>query len=171
MGSASGRQLSTRQHVMNATGQKLIVDNRRAKRDYEILERFEAGIALRGTEVKSLREGRISLKDSYADVENGELYLIGAHISPYEKGSVWNHDPERPRKLLMHKREIIRLGSQVAEKGLALIPLRVYFSRGKVKVELGLCRGRHKTDKRALIREREVLREMDRAVKQVRTRG
>ncbi len=169
MGSAPRRELILA--IGNAVGEKLIIDNRRARRDYEVLERYEAGIALRGTEVKSLREGRISLKDSYADVENGELFLIGAHISPYEKGSVWNHDPERPRKLLMHKREITRLGSQVAEKGLTLVPLRLYFSRGKVKVEIGLCRGRHKTDKRALIREREVLREIDRAVKQVRTRG
>jgi len=153
-------------------GEKLIIDNRRARRDYEVLERFEAGIALRGTEVKSLREGRISLKDSYADVENGELFLIGAHISPYEKGSVWNHDPERPRKLRMHKREILRLGGQVAEKGLTLVPLRLYFSRGKVKVEIGLCRGRHTVDKRAVIREREETREMDRAIKRVvRTRS
>lgn len=152
-------------------GEKIIADNRRARRDYQVLERFEAGIALQGTEVKSLREGKISLKDSYATVENGEMVLIGAHISPYEKGNIWNHDPERPRTLLMHKREILRLGSQVAEKGLTLVPLRVYFSRGKVKVELGLCRGRHTTDKRAVIREREVLREMGRAVKQVRVRG
>jgi len=149
-------------------GQKHIAENRRARRDYHILERLEAGIALRGTEVKSLRAGKISLKDSHAEIAGGEMFLVGAHISPYEQGNIYNHDPERRRKLLMHKREILRLGSQVAEKGLTLVPLRVYFLRGKVKVELGLCRGKAGIDKRATIREREVKREMDRAIKQAR---
>ncbi len=142
--------------------QKLIVQNRRARRDYHILDRFEAGIELRGTEVKSLRAGHMTLKDSYADVENGELFLINAHISPYEQGNIYNHDPERPRRLLMHKREILRLGQQIAEKGLTLVPLRVYFKRGRVKVELGLCRGKHIIDKRAALRERDIKRETDR---------
>ncbi len=146
-------------------GQKLVVQNRRARRDYHILERFEAGIELRGTEVKSLRAGKMSLKDSYGDVENGEIYLVGAHISPYEQGNIFNHDPERPRKLLMHKREILRLGSQVAEKGLTLIPLRVYFKRGRVKVEIGLCKGKHTVDKRDALRERDIQRETDRYLK------
>lgn len=148
--------------------EKTVVQNRRARHDYHILERFEAGIELRGTEVKSLRSGKISLKDSYADVAHGELFLIGVHISPYEQGNIYNHEPERPRKLLMHKREIKRLTGIVVEKGLTLIPLRVYFKRGIVKVELGLCRGKHKADKRAIIREREASREIAHAIKVVR---
>lgn len=146
-------------------GEKLIVENRRARHDYHILERFEAGIELRGTEVKSLRDGKMTLKDSYADIEAGEILLVGAHISPYEQGNVWNHDPERPRKLLLHKHEILKLGSQVAEKGLTIIPLRVYFKKGRAKVELGLCRGKNVVDKRATIRDRAVKREIERYMK------
>ena len=146
-------------------GEKVIAQNRRARRDYRVLEKHEAGIALRGTEVKSLRQGKMTLKDSYVDVRGGELYLVHAHIPPYEHGSVFNHDPERDRKLLMHKREIIRIGSKVAEKGLTLVPLRVYFKNGRVKVEVGLCRGKHQTDKRAVIKEREAKVEMERAMK------
>jgi len=146
-------------------GVKTIVQNRRARHDYHVLEKHEAGIELRGTEVKSLRDGRIQLKDSYVDVENGQLYLVGAHISPYDKGNIYNHDPERPRRLLMHKREIRRLGTQVAEKGLTLIPLSLYFKEGRAKVEVGLCRGKHAADRRETLREREALREMDRAMK------
>jgi SsrA-binding protein len=146
-------------------GEKIIVTNRRARHDYHVLEKHEAGIELRGTEVKSLRAGHVVLKDSYADVVNGELFLIGAHINPYEQGSVWNHEPERDRKLLMHKREIRRLASQTAEKGLTLVPLRLYFKQGRAKVELGLCRGKHTVDKRRTIQEREVKREMERAVR------
>ncbi|GMV94379.1 MAG: SsrA-binding protein [Candidatus Hydrogenedentota bacterium] len=149
-------------------GIKTIVSNRRARHDYHVLEKHEAGIVLRGTEVKSLRAGQMVLKDSYADIVGGEMYLIGAHINPYEQGTVWNHDPERQRKLLLHKREIERLGAQVAEKGLTLVPLSVYFKDGKAKVELGLCRGKQTIDKRRTIQEREVKREMDRAVKSVR---
>lgn len=146
-------------------GEKTIVQNRRARHDYHVLDRFEAGIELRGTEVKSLRGGHISLKDSYADVENGEMFLVGAHIHPYEKGNIYNHDPERPRRLLMHKREIVRLGAQIAEKGLTLVPLRVYFKQGRVKVELGLCRGKQTVDKRQTLRERDIKRETDRILK------
>lgn len=146
-------------------GEKIIVTNRRARHDYHILEKFEAGIELRGTEVKSLRAGHVVLKDSYADVVNGELFLIGAHINPYEQGTVWNHEPERDRRLLMHKREIRRLASQTAEKGLTLVPLRLYFKQGRAKVEIALCRGKHTVDKRRAIQEREVKREMDRAVR------
>jgi SsrA-binding protein len=149
-------------------GIKIIVTNRRARHDYHVLEKHEAGIVLRGTEVKSLRAGHMVLKDSYADIIGGELYLVGAHINPYEQGTAWNHEPERPRKLLLHKREIERLGAQVAEKGLTLVPLSVYFKDGKAKVELGLCRGKQTIDKRRTIQEREVKREMDRAVKDVR---
>jgi SsrA-binding protein len=149
-------------------GIKTIVSNRRARHDYHVLEKHEAGIVLRGTEVKSLRAGHMVLKDSYADIIGGEMYLVGAHINPYEQGTAWNHEPERQRKLLLHKREIERLGAQVAEKGLTLVPLSVYFKDGKAKVELGLCRGKQTIDKRRTIQEREVKREMDRAVKDVR---
>ncbi len=148
-------------------GEKLVVQNRRARHDYHVLERFEAGIELVGTEVKSLRNGNMTLKDSYAEVENGEMYLVGAHISPYEQGNIFNHDPERLRRLLMHKREILKLGARVAEKGLTLIPLRVYFKEGRAKVEIGLCRGKQTIDKRETIREREMKRETDRAIKGV----
>ena len=146
-------------------GEKVIVQNRRARHDYHILDHFEAGIELRGTEVKSLRAGGITLKDSYADVENGQMFLIGTHISPYDKGNIYNHDPERKRRLLLHKREILKLGAQVAEKGLTLIPLRVYFKEGRVKVEIGLCRGKHTVDKRDSLRESDIKRETDRLIK------
>lgn len=141
-------------------GEKIIAVNRRARHDYHVLEQYETGIELRGTEVKSLRAGRITLKDSYGDVIDGELYLIGAHISPYEQGNIYNHAPERRRKLLMHKREIRRLGGVIAEKGLTLVPLRVYFKQGKAKIELGLCRGKTGVDKRDAIRERDIRREI-----------
>ena len=146
-------------------GEKTIAQNRRARHEYHILERHEAGIELVGTEVKSLREGHITLKDSYADVENGQMFLIGVHINPYEQGNIYNHDPERIRKLLMHKREILKLGARVAEKGLTIIPLRVYFKEGRAKVEIALCQGKHTVDKRDTIREREVKREVDREIK------
>jgi len=151
-----------------AAGEKTVAQNRRARRDYHVLERHEAGIELQGTEVKSLRQGHITLKDSYADLENGELFLLNAHISPYEQGNIHNHDPERPRRLLMHKREIFRLGARVDERGLTLVPLRVYFKRGRVKVELGLCKGKHTVDKRDAIRERDIKRETEREIKDAR---
>jgi len=147
-------------------GEKTIVQNRRARHEYHILEHHEAGIELQGTEVKSLREGHITLKDSYADVEEGEMFLVGVHINPYEQGNIYNHEPERTRRLLMHKREILKLGACVAEKGLTLIPLRLYFKDGRVKVEIALCQGKHTIDKRETLREREVKRELDRATKQ-----
>jgi len=150
------------------TPEKNIAQNRRARRDYHVLQRFEAGVALQGTEVKSLREGKINLKDSYAEVEAGEMFLVGAHISRYEHGNIYNHDPERRRKLLMHKREILRLGAQTAQKGLTLVPLRVYFKRGAVKVEIGLCRGKHAVDKRDAIRERDIQREAERSLRDAR---
>ena len=149
-------------------GEKTIVQNRRARHDYHILERFEVGISLQGTEVKSIRAGHITLKDSYAEVEDGEMYLVGVHIAPYEQGNIYNHDPERRRKLLMHKREILRLGQTIAEKGFTLVPLRVYFKNGRAKVEIGLCRGKQTVDKRHAIREREQAREVDRAIKDLK---
>lgn len=127
---------------------KIIAENRKARHDYIIEESFETGIVLTGTEVKSMRGGRINLKDSYAQIENGEIFLHGMHISPYEHGNIFNVDPLRPRKLLMHKREIMRLFGKVKTDGLTLVPLKVYFERDKVKVELALVRGKKLYDKR-----------------------
>ncbi len=149
-------------------GQKIVVQNKRARREYHILEKFEAGLELRGTEVKSLRAGHMSLQEAYVGVERGQIYLTGSHISPYEQGNINNHDPDRPRRLLMHKREIVRLGQIVAEKGLTLVPLKVYFKQGRAKIEIALCRGKHTVDKRQTLRDREVQRDMDRAIKSLR---
>jgi SsrA-binding protein len=153
-----------------AVAEKLIASNRRAFHDYEVLETYEAGLVLRGTEVKSLRDGRADLKESYARIEREEAWLFGCHISPYAQGNRANHDPMRPRKLLLHRRELDRLLGRVMEKGLTLIPLRLYFKSGRAKVEVGLARGRKLLDKRHVIREREARREMDRAVRE-RSRG
>ena len=139
---------------------KTIATNRKAYHDYEILETYEAGIVLRGTEVKSLRESQVNFKDCYAAVDNGEPWLIGCYIAPYHHGTDANHDPERRRKLLLHRREIGRLLGKVAERGLTMIPLRLYFKSGRAKCELGLARGKKLHDKRASLREREAKREM-----------
>jgi len=126
-----------------AKGKKIVAVNRKARHDYSILETFEAGIALTGTEVKSLRNGKVSLQDSYADVKNGEVWIYNLHISPYEHGNIYNHDPKRPRKLLLNKDEIAYLVGKVKERGLTLIPLSIYFNeRGWAKVELGLAKGK-----------------------------
>jgi SsrA-binding protein len=146
-------------------GEKVITINRQVRRDYQVLETYEAGVALRGTEVKSLRAGRANLKDSYARVMNGEVFLLGAHISEYEQGNRHNHVPKRDRKLLLHKREIVRLNSKISERGLTLVPLRMYFKRGKAKVELGLARGRKLPGKREELRRRVMDREMEKALK------
>src|SRR5881296_635488 len=148
-----------------ASGDRPIATNRRARHEYEILETVEAGLVLRGTEVKSLRAGLVNFKDSYASVRNGEGWLLGCHISPYSHGTDANHNPERDRKLLLHQRELARLSGKIAERGLTLVPLRLYFKDGRAKVELGLARGRKLHDKRAAIREREVRREMDKAAR------
>jgi SsrA-binding protein len=145
--------------------ERKITQNRKARHDFFILSTQEAGIALQGTEVKSLREGRLNLKDSYAKVKNGEVFLIGMHISPYEQGNINNHDPERVRKLLLHSREIERLRKNIEEKGLTVVPLSLYFKNGRVKVELALAKGKHSYDKRADNAERDAVREMDRARK------
>ena len=142
-----------------------IAANRKALRDYFVLERVEAGIELRGTEVKSLRAGRANLKDSYARVMNGEVFLLGAHISEYEQGNRNNHPPKRDRKLLLHKRQIMRLNSKISERGLTLVPLRMYFKSGKAKVELGLARGKRMHSKREDLRKRVLDREMEKALK------
>ncbi len=147
---------------------RAIATKRRARHEYSILETFEAGLALRGTEVKSLRAGLVNFKDSYATVRNGEVWLLGCHINPYSHGTDANHDPERDRKLLLHAKEISRLSGKVAERGLTLIPLKLYFKSGRAKLELGLGRGKKLHDKRSTLREREVKREMDRAARDVR---
>jgi len=143
----------------------VVATNRKARRDFEVLETYEAGLILRGTEVKSLREGKANFKDSYAMVEGSEVWLVGCHISPYHHGTDANHDPERRRKLLLHKSEINRLMGKTLERGLTLVPLRLYFKSGRVKLELALARGRKLRDKRQVLREREARREMDRAVR------
>ncbi len=143
----------------------MIAANRKARHDYHILETIEAGIELRGSEVKSLRQGQANLRDSYARVDHGELFLFNVHISPYEQGGHFNPDPRRPRKLLVHKREIKRLIGQTTEKGLTLIPLRLYFSGGIAKVELALGRGKREYDRREDIYKRETDRAIRRAMK------
>jgi SsrA-binding protein len=151
--------------VGQGDGDRSVATNRRARHEYEILETVEAGLVLRGTEVKSLRAGLVNFKDSYATIRNEEAWLTGCHISPYSHGTDANHDPERDRKLLLHRRELNRLTGKVAERGLTLIPLRIYFKRGRAKLELGLARGKKLHDKRSALREREVRREMDRAAR------
>jgi SsrA-binding protein len=143
-----------------------VATNRQASFRYELLEKFEAGIVLRGSEVKSLRQGAVQLKDAYADVHDGEVWLRNMHIAPYAPAARDNHDPERPRKLLLHRREIERLIGKTAERGLTLVPTRIYFSGPRAKVELALARGKETHDKRRSIRERETKREIDRAMSQ-----
>jgi len=144
---------------------KVITENRKARHDYFIEETYEAGIALKGTEVKSLRAGKVNLKDSYAQVENGEMYIFNMHISPYEQGNRFNVDPVRPRKLLLHKSEINRLYGKVKQQGLTLVPLKLYFKRGRVKVELALARGKKLYDKREAMAERDARRDVERAMR------
>jgi SsrA-binding protein len=146
-------------------GEKLIVDNRRARHDYHLLERIEAGIVLTGTEVKSLRDGRASLQQAYADVRDDEAWLVGAHISVYDQGNIANHDPDRDRKLLLHRREVDSLAGKVRERGLTLVPTKLYFRDGRVKVELALARGKELRDKRRDLAKRDASREMERAFK------
>lgn len=145
---------------------EIITTNRKARHDYHILQTVEAGIVLTGTEVKSLRSGRANLKESFARIENGEVYLHGMHISPYEQGNRYNPDPKRKRKLLLHIFEIRRLTGKVQEKGLTLVPLKLYFKNGKAKVELALVRGKKEYDKRRAIAERDAKREMERGFKE-----
>ena len=152
-------------------GEKIITKNRKARHDYEILETMEAGLSLTGTEVKSLRDGKVNLKDSYAQIKEGELWLVAVHISPYDFGNINNHDPERERKLLMHAKEIQRLIGKVQLQGLTLIPLKLYFKRGRVKVELGLARGKHNYDRRHDLAKRDAEREMKRAIKSQQNSG
>lgn len=144
---------------------KQIAANRKAFHDYFIEDKYEAGIELAGTEVKSVRAGTLNLKDSYCSVKEGELFVHGMHISPYEKGNIFNKDPVRPRRLLMHKREIRKLHALVKQDGYTLVPLSVYFKDSRVKVEVGLCKGKKNYDKRDAAAQRDAKREMDRAMK------
>jgi SsrA-binding protein len=148
-------------------GTKQIAANKKAYHEYFVLERFEAGISLTGTEVKSVRAGTLNLKDSYCRVKGGELWVLGMHVSPYKQGNIFNADPDRDRRLLMHKREIIRLGSRVSLEGLALIPLSLYFKDSRVKVEVGLCKGKKLYDKRETDAVRSARREIDRKIKEL----
>lgn len=145
---------------------KVVTENRKARHDYIIEETFEAGIELKGTEVKSMRAGRANLKDSFAIVENGELYLYGMHISPYEQGNIFNVEPLRTRKLLMHKKEIHRLLGKIKEQGFTLVPLKAYFKGDKIKIELALAKGKKLYDKREAAAEKSAKREIDRAMKE-----
>ena len=147
-------------------GVKQAAANRKAYHDYFVLEKYEAGIELFGTEVKSIRAGTVNLKDSFCTVKNGELFAHGIHISPYTHGSFYNRDPDRPKRLLMHKREIRKLHARIQQDGLTLIPLSLYFKDSRVKVELGLCKGKKLYDKREAAAEKSARRDMDRAIKE-----
>ena len=151
-----------------ASGIKQIARNKKAYHEYFILEKYEAGIELFGTEVKSIRQGSINLKDAYCMVKDGELFVRGLHVSPYEKGNIFNRDPMRPKRLLMHKREIMRLYGRIKQDGLALIPLTAYFKDSRVKLELGLARGKKLHDKREAAAAKSSEREMDRNLKGIR---
>ena len=147
-------------------GTKLIATNKKAYHEYFVDDRYEAGIALFGTEVKSVRLGQVNLKDCYCSIKNNEIFVNGMHISPYEKGNIFNRDPDRPKRLLMHKREIRKLHDLQKQDGYALIPLSLYFKDSRVKVELGLCKGKKTYDKRDAIAKRDAKREMERAVRE-----
>ena len=147
------------------TGGKIIVQNKKAYHDYFVDEKYEAGIALYGTEVKSVRAGAVNLKDSYCEIRDGELYAVGMHVSPYEKGNIFNREPLREKKLLMHKKEILKLHGLVSQKGFTLVPLSLYFSGAHVKMEIGLCRGKKLYDKRDSMAKTEAKRDMERTFK------
>ncbi|MGM9619246.1 MAG: SsrA-binding protein SmpB [Oscillospiraceae bacterium] len=153
---------------MEKQGIKIAAQNRKARHDYFVEDSYEAGIELFGTEVKSIRQGTLNLKDSYCVVKDGELMVYSMHISPYEKGNIFNRDPDRPKRLLMHKREIRKLQALVKQDGYTLIPLQVYFKNARVKVELGLCKGKKNYDKRESTAQRDAKREMDRVMKERR---
>jgi SsrA-binding protein len=155
--------------MARSTGTKLITDNRRARYDYQLLDRFEAGIVLVGTEVKSLRDGRVTLARAYADVRDGEVWLVGAEIAEYAQGNIANHEPMRDRKLLLKRGEIAQLQSRVREKGQTIVPTRLYFKDGRIKIEVALARGKEKGDKRRTIVDRDAKRQMERALKSRRS--
>lgn len=150
---------------MAKTDEKIIADNRKARHDYFVIESYEAGIELFGTEVKSLRAGGVNLKDSYCEVDKGELFALGVHISPYEQGNIFNRDPLRPKKLLMHKREIMKLAGLVSREGYTLVPLSLYFKGSLVKMSIGLCKGKKLYDKREDAAKRDADRTIEKAMK------
>ena len=150
-----------------AEGIKQAATNRKAFHDYFVLDRYEAGIELFGTEVKSIRAGTLNLKDSYCTIKNGEIFVRGMHVSPYEKGNIFNRDPDRVRRLLMHRKEILKLNARVMQEGIALIPLSVYFKDSRVKVEVGLCKGKKLYDKRESDAKRQAERDIDRHMKEI----
>ena len=150
---------------MAKTDGKIIADNRKARHDYFVIETYEAGIELFGTEVKSLRAGTCNLKDSYCDIDKGELFALGFHISPYEQGNIFNRDPLRPKKLLMHKKEIMKLTGLVSREGYTLVPLSLYFKGSRVKMSVGLCKGKKLYDKRDSIAKRDADRDIEKAMK------
>ena len=156
---------------MDRTAAKQIASNRKAYHDYFVEDKYEAGIELFGTEVKSIRQGNVNLKDSFCIVKDGEMVVHGMHVSPYEKGNIFNRDPLRPRRLLMHKREILRLFGKVKQDGYALVPLSLYFRGPRIKVEVGLCKGKKLYDKRDAAAARDAKREMDRARKDKNSRS
>jgi SsrA-binding protein len=147
---------------------KQLAENRKARHDFHIVERVEAGIALTGTEVKSLRDGGGNIRESYAQLRGGEVFLVGANIAPYAQGNLQNHEPTRDRKLLLHRREIEQLGTKVAQRGMTLVPLSMYLRDGKVKLELGLARGKEGVDKRHAIADRDARRQIERVMKEQR---
>ena len=149
----------------NKQNQKIIADNRKARHDYFVIETYEAGVELFGTEVKSLRQGGVNLKDSYCEIDRGELFALGVHISPYEKGNIFNRAPERPKKLLMHKKEIMKLAGLVSREGYTLVPLSLYFKGSRVKLALGLCKGKKLYDKREDIAKKDANRDIERHMK------
>lgn len=148
-----------------SAGVKIIAQNKKAYHDFFVEEKYEAGIELFGTEVKSIRAGRVNIKESFCDIKDGEVFVLGMHISPYEQGNVFNKDPLRPKKLLLHKREILKLFGQVSQKGYTLVPLQIYLSKSRVKVEIGLCRGKKLYDKREDMARNDAKRDMERAFK------
>lgn len=147
-------------------GDRAVTSNRRAYHDYHILETIEAGIVLTGTEIKSIRDGKVTISEAYARIEHGELWLIGSHVSPYSHGNRANHDPDRPRKLLVHRREIERLRAAVEQRGLTLVPLRLHLKQGRAKVDLGVARGKKLYDKRATEADRQARRDVERALRE-----
>jgi len=154
---------SKKKKSSNSTG--AIASNRKAFRDFHVLERLEAGIELRGTEVKSIRQGHVRIDEAYVDMDNGQAQLLQMTIQPYDHGNIFNHEPTRPRRLLLHKKEILRLQSKAAEKGLTIIPLKVYLTRGKVKVEISLCKGKDTVDKRETLKKKTADLEARRAMR------
>jgi SsrA-binding protein len=153
---------------MACVADKLIAENRRARHDYHLVERHEAGLELTGTEVKSLRRGQANLQRAYAELREGQIWLVGAHIAPYEQGTYANHDPERDRRLLLHRREIDSLGGKVRERGFTLVPTRLYWKNGRAKVEIALARGKETRDRRREIAKRDAQRDIERTLKERR---